>query len=66
MNKNNDKPITDKKTSSSLEMSNEISIDKGNLSSRILGYYGGAIGGLMTKKLIEKGERDLINQYKNK
>lgn len=54
------------KISSHLEISSEIGMDKGNLSSRILGYYGGAIGGLMTRKLIERGEKDLINEYKNK
>ncbi|AOT72146.1 small, acid-soluble spore protein, alpha/beta type [Geosporobacter ferrireducens] len=40
----------------------EISIDKGNLPSRIIGFYGGTIGGQMTKKLVEIGERQLIDK----
>ena len=41
---------------------NEISIDKGNLPSRIIGFYGGTIGGQMTKKLVEMGEKELLNK----
>ncbi|SHI82720.1 Small, acid-soluble spore protein, alpha/beta type [Geosporobacter subterraneus DSM 17957] len=40
----------------------DISIDKGNLPSRIIGFYGGRIGGQMTKKLVEMGEKSLINK----
>lgn len=36
--------------------------DKGNISSRELGEYGGNIGGEMTKRLIEIGQKQLINK----
>ena len=44
------------------EFSEEVGMDKGELSSNILGYYGGRIGGQMTKRLVEMGQRDLIKR----
>ncbi|SDK70144.1 small, acid-soluble spore protein, alpha/beta type [Natronincola ferrireducens] len=44
------------------EIAKELGIDKGDLPSRVIGYYGGAIGGLMTRRLIEMGEKNLINK----
>lgn len=36
--------------------------DKGNLPSRILGLSGGPIGGVMTRRLVEMGERELLKK----
>ncbi len=38
--------------------------DKGNLKSRANGNYGGSLGGTMTRKLIEVGERELMKNHK--
>ena len=38
--------------------------DKGNLKSRTNGNYGGSLGGTMTRKLIEIGERELMKNHK--
>lgn len=42
-----------------------IPIKNGEASSRQYGFYGGSIGGTMTRILVEMGERQLINQNKN-
>ena len=45
--------------------SNKINLqnsDKGNLPSRSLGQYGGTIGGVMTKRLVEMGQKELIEK----
>jgi hypothetical protein len=35
---------------------------KGNNTSRLNGYIGGPVGGLMTKKMVEAFERNLIDK----
>lgn len=51
-----------------LEIANELGVentpvgDKGNLTSRKSGYYGGDLGGTMTRKLIEMAERELMKK----
>jgi hypothetical protein len=42
-----------------MEFSNEY---KGNQTSRLNGYIGGPVGGLMTKKMVEAFERSLIDK----
>lgn len=54
--------INQKYDNENYEISKEVGVDKGELSSRILGYYGGRIGGEMTRRLVEAGERDLIKK----
>ncbi len=56
-----------------LEIANELGTNdipiptqKGEMTSRQYGFYGGPVGGAMTKKLVEMGERELMNQNKNK
>ncbi|EKQ57183.1 MULTISPECIES: alpha/beta-type small acid-soluble spore protein [unclassified Clostridium] len=49
------------------EFANEIGIEmnesyEGSRTSRANGHVGGAIGGLMTKKMIESYERKLIDK----
>lgn len=44
-----------------LGISSNDSIDKRNLTSRNNGNIGGALGGNMTKKLIELGEKNIID-----
>ena len=49
------------------EYANEIGMKlddnyKGNKTSRLNGYVGGPIGGLMTKKMIEEYEKKLIDK----
>jgi hypothetical protein len=36
--------------------------DKGNLTSRQNGFFGGYVGGNMTRKLVEIAEKQLINK----
>lgn len=43
-----------------------IATQNGEATSRQYGFYGGPVGGAMTKKLVEMGERQLMNQNKNK
>lgn len=49
------------------EIANELgiysnnSMDKGNLTSRNNGNIGGSLGGNMTKRLIELGEKNIMN-----
>ncbi|SKC54200.1 alpha/beta-type small acid-soluble spore protein [Maledivibacter halophilus] len=51
-----------------MEISNELGLkgipegDKGNLTSRKNGSYGGDLGGTMTRKLIEMAERELMKE----
>ncbi|KXZ39894.1 Small, acid-soluble spore protein, alpha/beta type [Alkalithermobacter thermoalcaliphilus JW-YL-7 = DSM 7308] len=45
---------------------NDDTIDKGNISSRQNGLVAGYVGGYMTKKLVEIGEKLLINQSHKK
>ncbi|XVE34046.1 small, acid-soluble spore protein, alpha/beta type [Wukongibacter baidiensis] len=53
-----------------LEIANELGMksnnleDKGNLTSRSNGNYGGNLGGTMTRRLIEMAEQELINKNK--
>ncbi|WP_432407376.1 small, acid-soluble spore protein, alpha/beta type [Wukongibacter sp. M2B1] len=53
-----------------LEIANELGLksdnleDKGNLTSRSNGSYGGDLGGTMTRRLIEMAEKELINKNK--
>lgn len=56
-----------------LEIANELGTNdvviptsKGEATSRQYGFYGGPVGGAMTKKLVEMGERELMNQNQNK
>lgn len=42
-----------------------IPTQSGEMTSREYGFYGGPVGGAMTKKLVEMGENALINQSKN-
>lgn len=49
------------------EFANEIGMEfndnyEGKKSSRLNGYTGGSIGGLMTKKMIEEYEKHLIGK----
>ncbi len=52
------------------EIANELGLknddmrEKGNLTSKENGYYGGNLGGTMTRKLIEIAERELISKGK--
>lgn len=48
------------------EMGSELGMttDKGDLPSRLNGLYGGYVGGQMTRKLVEMGERQLMNKNK--
>lgn len=54
-----------------IECSNEIGaninhIDNGaNMTSESVGGMCGYVGGMMTRKLIEMGEKELINKYNN-
>ncbi len=41
-----------------------ISSDEKDLSSGENVFYGGYVGGAMTKKLVEMGEKELINKHK--
>lgn len=51
-----------------LETANELGLnfntesDKGNLTSRANGNFGGDLGGVMIRKLIEMGERELMDK----
>lgn len=50
-----------------IEFENELGIElndnyKGNKSSKLNGRVGGPIGGLMTKKMIEEYEKNLIDK----
>ncbi len=53
-----------------IEVANELGIrenpvaDKGNLTSKTNGSLGGNLGGTMTRKLIEMGERQLMDREK--
>lgn len=47
---------------SELGLENNSAADKGNLTSRSNGSYGGNLGGTMTRKLIEMAERELIGK----
>lgn len=38
----------------------------GDLTSRTIGMHTGKVGGTVVKKLVEKGEEQLIKQYGNK
>lgn len=58
------KPALDKMKT---EYANEIGIAldnsyKGNTPSKLNGYVGGPIGGLMTKKMVEAFERKLVEK----
>lgn len=44
-----------------LGISSNDSMDKGNLTSRNNGNIGGTLGGNMTKRLIELGEKNIID-----
>lgn len=54
-----------------MEFSNEIGAnmnkveDGANLTSESIGGMCGAVGGMMTRKLIEMGEKELISRYNN-
>ena len=45
-----------------LGISTNSSIDKGNITSRNSGNTGGALGGNMTKRLIEMAEKSIIDK----
>ena len=50
-----------------IEFSNEFGMEldkeyKGNKDSRLNGYIGGPIGGMITRKAVEEFEKDLINK----
>lgn len=54
-----------------LEMAGELGIQSepingANKTSYESGVMGGNLGGMMSKKLVELGERELIREYKNK
>lgn len=40
-------------------------IDRGEIASRELGFVGGSLGGTMTRRLVELGEKVLAEQQKN-
>lgn len=42
-----------------LGINNDVSIDKGNLTSRQNGNVGGSLGGNMTRRLVEKAEQQI-------
>lgn len=49
------------------EFANDIGIElndnyEGNKTSKLNGHIGGAIGGLMTKKMVEEFEKKLIDK----
>ncbi|KGK81486.1 alpha/beta-type small acid-soluble spore protein [Clostridium sp. HMP27] len=49
------------------EFANEFGVElndayKGNNTSKLNGYIGGPIGGLMTKKMVEAFEKNLIDK----
>ncbi|SET32302.1 Small, acid-soluble spore protein, alpha/beta type [Natronincola peptidivorans] len=48
------------------EIAKELGIDRSDIPSPIAGYYGGAIGGIMTTQLIDMGKKDLVHKYKKK
>ncbi len=39
-------------------------IDQGEIASRELGFVGGSLGGTMTRRLVELGEKILTEQQK--
>lgn len=47
-----------------IDLSQYQNLDKGNLTSRQNGYVGGYIGGTMTKRLVEMGKQQLMNDSK--
>lgn len=54
-----------------LEISNELgiqseNIDMQNKTSYECGVMGGNLGGIMSKKLVEIGEKALLEEYNNK
>ena len=54
-----------------MEIANELglphnSLDGAYKSAYENGFLGGRVGGLMSKKLVEMGERQLIEEYNNK
>ncbi|MDU3802197.1 alpha/beta-type small acid-soluble spore protein [Paraclostridium bifermentans] len=54
-----------------LEMAGELGIQSehvsgANKTSYESGVMGGNLGGMMSKKLVELGERELIREYNNK
>ena len=51
-------------TAEELGLKDDNVSDKGNLTARANGYYGGNLGGTMTRKLIEMGERQLMDRTK--
>lgn len=50
---------------SELGIGNAFSEDKGEVDSGKNVFYGGYVGGTMTKKLVEMGEKELMNRRKN-
>ncbi|OPJ57223.1 alpha/beta-type small acid-soluble spore protein [Alkalithermobacter paradoxus] len=49
-----------------LGISHDSSVDKSNLTSRENGLVAGYVGGHMTRKLVEMGEKLLIQNNKEK
>lgn len=54
------------------EIANELGMDQvkipvnsGDATSREYGFYGGIVGGEMTKRLVEIGERQLLKTKRN-
>lgn len=53
-----------------MEIANELGLrnddirEKGSVTSKENGYYGGSLGGTMTRRLIEIAERELVNKNK--
>lgn len=45
-----------------LGISDTADVDKGNLTSRQNGYHGAYVGGEMTKRLVEMGEKQLSHK----
>ncbi len=40
----------------------EIPVEKGEMTSREYGFYGGPVGGEMTRRLVAMGEKELVDK----
>ena len=70
-NKSNNSNAKEALKQMKMEIANELglphnSLDGAYKSAYENGFLGGRVGGLMSKKLVEMGERQLIEEYNNK
>lgn len=54
-----------------MEIANELGLPHNSVDGEVRsayenGFLGGRVGGLMSKRLVEMGERQLIEEYNNK